>query len=409
MDPCPKFAILSHVLPPSSTGQAIVLHRLLKDLPRERYCLLSVRDYQAPAEPSAVPENACSHLPARYHYLPPRLYFQGRLWRRTEPFRGAASLTLQVFHRARKITRILRSEGCQALIACTGELIDMPAGYLAARRLGIRFFPYLFDDYVSQWTNPQRRLFAKLAAPWIMRGSTGVIAPNEFLAEVYHVRYKIEPLVIHNAVDLPEGPPGLEGPWPHGPGRVRILYTGAIYDAHYDAFRNLAAALQILKRDDVRLHLYTGCPPKTLDEKGITGKVVVHEHVPMEEAVKLQQTADMLFLPLAFQSPYPEIIKTSAPGKMGEYLASGRPIVAHVPQDSFVAWYLRKHECGLVVTAPDVGELAAGVATLCDNPQLRSRLVNNALARARTDFGVPAARTKLLEALRGSEALRCAS
>src|SRR5262245_24313120 len=171
MDSFPKFAILSHVLPPSSTGQAIVLHRLVKDLKPDRYCLLSVRDYHAPAAPGSIPENACARLPGRYYHLPARLYFQGRLWRRAEPVRGAASLALQVAERARKVTRILRHERCDALIACTGELIDLPAGFLAARRLGIPFYPYLFDDYVTQWTNPQRRWFARLAAPWIMKGA----------------------------------------------------------------------------------------------------------------------------------------------------------------------------------------------------------------------------------------------
>jgi glycosyltransferase involved in cell wall biosynthesis len=106
----------------------------------------------------------------------------------------------------------------------------------------------------------------------------------------------------------------------------------------------------------------------------------------------VQRRADLLFLPLAFDSPYPVLINTSCPSKMGEYLASGRPVLVHAPAGSFVAWYFKKYECGLVVDEPDPAKLAAAVGRLLTDNDLRRRLGHRARERARADFSVPVAR-----------------
>jgi hypothetical protein len=49
--------------------------------------------------------------------------------------------------------------------------------------------------------------------------------------------------------------------------------------------------------------------------------VVRHPHIPQSRVAAILRQADVLFLPLAFRSPIQEVIRTSAPGKMGEYLA----------------------------------------------------------------------------------------
>ena len=67
---------------------------------------------------------------------------------------------------------------------------------------------------------------------------------------------------------------------------------------------------------------------------------------------------------------------------MGEYLASGIPILANVPADSFVSWYFSKYDCGLVVDVNDVEMLRKAVLKLLDNKELRHRLGRNAQERA---------------------------
>ena len=113
----------------------------------------------------------------------------------------------------------------------------------------------------------------------------------------------------------------------------------------------------------------------------------------------MQGQADILLMPFDFNSPAREVIRTAAPGKLGDYLASGTPILAVVPGDTFVAWYLRHHDCGMVVDRADVDAVADAIRRLLSDAELRGRLVANAAARASEDFDPGHAQRTLLRAL----------
>jgi glycosyltransferase involved in cell wall biosynthesis len=100
----------------------------------------------------------------------------------------------------------------------------------------------------------------------------------------------------------------------------------------------------------------------------------------------MQHHAHILFLPFSFNAPIPEVIQTSAPGIMGEYLTSGVPILAHVPPDTFISWYFRKHDCESVVDLNSVEAQKNAVNDLINYPDLRQRISNNAKECARIDF-----------------------
>jgi glycosyltransferase involved in cell wall biosynthesis len=342
-------------------------------------------------------------LPAPHHVLPAG--WPGPI-RGRGPARRVCSwldtllaVSVHVLGRARHLHRLLKQEHCTDLVSCSGDLLDIPAGYLAARWARIGFYPYLFDDYAAQWTEPPARLFAARVIAPIVRRSTAVIVPNEFLARAYRDRYGVAATIVRNPVEATSASRFRPRPWPLVPGAIRMIYTGSIYTAHHDAFRNLMAALTAPGLEDVKLHLFTNSRAWHLEQAGIRGPFVLHDQVALAAAAELQQTADLLFLPLAFESPYPEVIQTSAPGKLGEYLASGRPMLVHAPADSFLSWYCRTHDCGAVVDRPSPVELAATLRRLCTDAGWRQRLVANARRRALEDFHIDRVRSTFLELL----------
>ena len=432
-----KIAIVSHVLPPSSSGQAVMLYRLLRDWDPDRYCLISTRDY---ADPHAVPPDAVTpRLPCRYHHLPSENQFRilesppfrmarmmvraARQVRRglaptptatTAPLSTAQTSVLappqpsllarlagtcqsvlhgwdqrinlprRVTQRARAIEEIARREGCTAIVASTADLIDLPASFLAARAVGIAYYSYMFDDYSSQWVNPEERRFAQAACRQVIQEADGVIVPNEFLARVYRQTYGIEAVIVRNSVaEIPPLPPPRVAGQP-----FRIVFTGTIYEAHFDAFIRLTQMLTRFAAGEIEFHIYTASDPAYLAKHGIGAPAILHASVSSMEALSIQRSADALFLPLAFASPYPEIINTSAPGKMGEYLASGRPVLVHAPRESFLSWYCRQHACAAVVDGPSVDWLHAATLELIQSPTLGDTLVRNARRRAIEDFHV---------------------
>jgi glycosyltransferase involved in cell wall biosynthesis len=228
-----------------------------------------------------------------------------------------------------------------------------------------------------------------------MLGAAGIIVPTEHLADALRRRLGVASTVVRNPCDE-SAFERHRGSATADVGRpARVVFTGSIYDAHYGAFRTLVEALVLLGANVARLHLYTASDPALLAEHGLHGPIVFHPHVPAEEVPAVQQGADVLFLPLAFDSPYPEIVRTSAPAKMAEYLAAGRPILAHAPADSFVSSYFRRHGCGVVVDRSDPAELADALGRIIDDAELRTRTCASAWERALEDFHPDQARRAL--------------
>lgn len=365
-----KFSILSHIFPPTWSGQSIVLYRLLQGVSTDEYSLITSRKQCG---------NATHALSAQLYQLDRPL----KGWEMLAILAGRVA-AWQMEKRARLIEQILKDNNIQLLVACSGDLLDIPAGALAARRAGVAFVPYFFDDYLYQWSGWRRRI-AQAWEPIALAGAAGAIVPNEFLAEEYRRRYDMASQLVRNPV-LPYA--GIAGP-PRGSkaeGRKRIVYTGSIYHAHYDAFRNLLRALEAAP-ELAELHLYTAQTPTELAQHGFTGPhVKICGHVSQDESRQVQEAADLLFLPLAFSTTIPEVLRTSAPGKLGEYLASGTPILVHAPADSYLSWFFRKYRCGEVVDAPDVLFLTKTVRRLFAGGADVERMVAQAREVAATEF-----------------------
>ncbi len=378
-----RLGIVSHVLPPSPSGQAVVLYRLLSGIPPERYFLISRENYGSPGEAAA---SASAKLPVRYYHLSPhrRLAFSR--------IPGIRQLTehldawTAVRDRSRQIADIVRRERCGLLVACTGDLYDLPAAALAARRTGIPFVPYLFDDYVFQWTGPARRVAARFE-PSALREARAVIVPNEFARDEYAKRCGAPGVIVRNPCLLPDLA-ALDGAKRvFGAGEIHIVYTGAVYHAQADAFRNLITAISRPGNAEARLHIYTAQSGAELKSQGIDGPAVTrHPHVPQSEVAAILRQADILFLPLSFRSPIPEVIRTSAPGKTGEYLSVGRPILLHAPPDCFLTWYFRTNGCGVVADREEPRELATSIELLRTDRALRDRVSTAARMAAERDF-----------------------
>jgi len=387
-----KVLVVSHMIPPSHSGQAIVLYHLLSGLPAERYCLLSGRQLKS------VSNAATKQLPGVHH----RLKLSQALPMVDLPGARAAGMLLNsvwIKWRAKEIERVLREEGCRLAVACTGDLYNLPAAYLACSRLRLDLILYMFDDYAYQWTGI-RRTMAKQLEPMIVQYARRLVVPNEFLREEYRLRYGVESTIVRNPVDLFDLEE-LDSAKRHlDENSFNIVYTGAVYHAHYDAFRNLIAALGIIERTDVKLHIYTAQNPATLKKNGIAGRMVVfHRHIPLRDVPYVLRQADMLFLPLAFRSNIQDVIRTSAPGKMGEYLAAGRLILVHAPEDSFVSWYFRKNSCGRVVSRDDPGLLARELEELLELPDVCAEFGMRARKAAEQDFSLENNRKRFEELL----------
>ena len=94
---------------------------------------------------------------------------------------------------------------------------------------------------------------------------------------------------------------------------------------------------------------------------------------------KIQSDAALLFLPLSWDTKSPDIIATASPGKFTDYLASGRPMLVHAPDYSYIAKYVNKHHIGLIVDQNDTQLLAEKMRQFFKKPSLAQTYINQAL------------------------------
>ncbi len=239
-----------------------------------------------------------------------------------------------------------------------------------------------------------------MIAPYIFRHSAGIIGPNEFICQEYQRRYGVDAALVRNPCDKTELEKELYIQVSRQKSRIKIIYTGDVYLANFGCFRNLIQAMKLLQEYPLELHIFTARKPEQLASEGIQStQTFIHPHLPYHEILEQQRVGDILFLPLAFESPIPELIRTSAPGKLGEYLASGRPVLAHVPANSFVAHYLEKNKCGLVASENDPISLKDHILKLINDEGFCRATTHHARQRAKLDFDPQVASEKLVDFL----------
>jgi len=377
-----KLAIVSPVLPPSQSGQAIVLYRLLDGADPDRYILISPTNYNDALD--GIDE--CSQkLPGKYYCIPHSHHRFVHWLLKMNYYRIGLINEIYLKPRINQLVKIFQTEKCTHVIACTADLFDSYCAYMASKKVNIPFFLYAFDDYIQQWTNKYDHYFAEKIGPSIIKNAKEIIVPNNHLKSFYDTNYGVNAKTIHNPVNLsdytgvslPELVYSFES-------EINIVYTGAIYGAQTDALNRLLDAISKTKDKNIRLYLFSPNPwePVKYDEF-----VIYHNSLPLSQMADVQMSAHILFLPLAFKSEYPQsLINTSSPGKMGEYLASGRPILVHAPQDSFVSRYFKKYKCGSVVDSVDVNALTKEIERIIRDKDYRQGIMKNARMCAMIDF-----------------------
>jgi glycosyltransferase involved in cell wall biosynthesis len=150
--------------------------------------------------------------------------------------------------------------------------------------------------------------------------------------------------------------------------KLKIVYTGSIYGANEDAIQCFLRAAE--KVSQIELIFCTPYRKKYLEgvNVGFLNKA---------KCRALQESADVLLLPLAFCSPYPQEIRIAFPCKALEYLAAERPILAIVPAGSYVEEFVKKHDVGIVVNTASEEKVIEALEKL-KIPAVRKRFSQNA-------------------------------
>jgi glycosyltransferase involved in cell wall biosynthesis len=389
--------LTSTCFPPFAAGHAVILDRMFRGIHPDDYCIAyfdeSLRGLRL--------ENGWSELPARTFHT------SSRWWEWNPAYRLAyvrrfREFTGETVSGARMLARICREEACEAIIATTGSLPRLPAAVLAGRLARVPVILLIWDFWRHLEFEPFHHRTARALEPTVLRQAAAIVVPNEMLAESIARTSGVRPVIIRLPADdaafhVPDGLADEASPLPAE--SFNLTFTGQVYFSMTEPYQRLLAALECPGLEDVAFHFFGPQAKDRLEAWGLHGRYVTHTFLPPWEIAAAQRGADALFLPLAFDGLHKNLVYSSSTSKLSDYLASGRPILVHTPPGAFPAWYVRRHECGLVVDTPDPAALARAIALLRDDEPLRQRLGRNAMIRARTDFSIATARQQLADLL----------
>ena len=182
-----KFAIISPVLPPSPSGQAIVLFRLLKNIDPNQFILISPQNYKRVTNTN---QNGTSKLGSK-HYHVPHFFYAGETFLIKADLRGfGLLLKFYLMIRTMMFAWIVKREGCVCVIGCSADLLDPYCSCKACKKLNIPFIFYAFDDYIAQFHNQNDLYFSHKYGPEILRSAEKVLVPNDFLRDYYYHLFK---------------------------------------------------------------------------------------------------------------------------------------------------------------------------------------------------------------------------
>lgn len=373
----PRLLLVWNWVPCNATGAGIILRRLLQGYPENRLWLLtaaasarSARGY----DPVPSPEHQASVLRLQV----PRRFAQ--------PFVALVNVMLIPIIVLTGV-KLVRRENLEAVLGVPWDPFFLSA-YFIHRFTKVPLHVYFMDDPAGSPSYAAwKAVFYRALMPKILRAASRVWCVSEYMAESLRRRYGVDAQTLLPLLDVAAFVEQAQPKRTRRDNEVRIVYTGAIYDAQLDALQNLVSALHGASPDfagarDVRLLLYTSQPEPLLERMGLAGPCVRRAHVPLAEMPRVLAEADILFLPFSFDPKMRHVIETSLPTKLAEYLASGVPILVHAPPHATVARYCREHECALVVDKPEPEVLRAAITRLMSDNELRRNLSERARSTA---------------------------
>ena len=365
-------AVAAISFPPVLIGPAILMGNLFRHFPKGSYHVLTGRlDYS-----NWLPIDDDSKLPAPYTFTRyPRRNYRGDLFRRIRSLLHDLFAIIEV---TAKGLKIIRKENINSIFVVADHYVELAAllmHWLTGKKIVV-WMPDLYYHYDYVYISKVTKLFLRFLEPLILKSANNVLVASETTEEYYKGKYGIETNELRHSVELnrynelPNKQPENDV--------FTIVYTGIVTHGHYDSILDMVSVIEGFRDINIKFLLVTTADHDQLKQIGIKGKRVVYNVADREEIPEIQQSADILFLPLAFKYYSDLNVRTASPSKLPEYLAAGRPILVYAPPHSYYVKYAREHKFALVVDQNDPDLLRQAILKLKNNNKLCRELVINA-------------------------------
>jgi len=251
--------------------------------------------------------------------------------------------------------RIVRNEGIDAIITTSPPLSMNLIGASVKKLTGV---PWIADQRDSLVLNADRRFERKTVQAkekalervvrLVANNADGIVAVSEAIADELRGFDPSGPVrVIPNGCDFDDFA-GLE----YTPGdRFRITHTGSFFGQRNP--RAFLSALALSGLDDVVARFvgdFRSVDREWVEELDLGDRLELLDYLPHRRALELQRDSEANLLLLPEAAGRGRVVPS---GKIFEYLAAERPILAAVPTDGAAAKLVRETGAGIVVGPED--------------------------------------------------------
>jgi glycosyltransferase involved in cell wall biosynthesis len=273
--------------------------------------------------------------------------------------------------------RIVRAEAIDVVVTTSPPSSVHLVGAAAKRATGARWVADLRDSIVA---HPHRRSDGlagvkergkQSVAKLVARSADAVVCVSDAIADEarsFSPRGRV--LTIANGADFDDFA-GLD----YHPGtRFRITHAGSFFGKRSP--RPFLSALAASRLDDVVARFlgdFRSADREWAETLGLGPRLELHPYAPRRVSLELQRDSDALLLLIPDAGGRGRGILS---GKVFEYLAAERPILALVPPDGAAAELIRETGAGLVVDPEDVDGIRDALS------DLHARWRNGGLSRA---------------------------
>jgi glycosyltransferase involved in cell wall biosynthesis len=364
-------AVAAICFPPVLIGPAVLMGNLFRHFPKGSYHVLMGR-----LDHVRQPRDADSMLQAQYTFTRfPFCHSQGNACRHLYAFLRDIFAVLEVTWKG---LWIIYREKIDTIFVVADHYVEVAAllmRCLTGKKV-ILWLPDLYYQSDYDYKSHVDKFIRRILEPFVLKSADSVLVTGEPTQEYYKKKYNVTAKILRHSVEL--GEYNLLTKRPSKKDETTIVFTGIVTQSQLGSILDMVNIVNGSFDSNVKFIVVSTTDHHQLKQMGIEGKRVFCRQAKRMEIPKIQQSADILFLPLSFKY-YSELNAiTAAPSKLPEYLAAGRPILVYAPAHSYYVKYAREHKFALIVDKPDIDLLKQGLLRLKSDEALCQQLLNNA-------------------------------
>ena len=288
--------------------------------------------------------------------------------------------------------KIVKQEGIDVVLTTSPPSSVHLIGAAVKRTTGVKWVADLRDSLVAHPHRRAERLAARTkergehaVARLVARSADAIVAVSDAIAveaQGFEPRGRVVPIANGSDFDDFEGLEYRRGE------RFRITHAGSFFGKRSP--RPFLEALAKSELDIVARFLgdFRAADREWAETLGLGDRLELIPYAPRRVSLELQRDSDALLLLIPDAGGRGKGVLS---GKVFEYLAAERPILAAVPTDGAAAELLRESDAGVVVGPEDVDGIAAALARLhtswaageLDRPPLSDEIRRRISRRAR--------------------------